>query len=543
MITADIVLRHGNILTVDPDMPRAESIAIAGDRILAVGSDSEIENLVGATTRTIELGGRTVIPGLHDSHIHTVGGAADELAVSLGEARSIADIQAAFARRAAVTPPGNWLLGGSGWHESQLAEGRLPTRRELDAVTPDHPVFIRRGGHVAVANGVALARAGIDRETRDPVGGVIVRDPATGEPTGALIERPAFALVAKLIPPTTRAELVAGLKLFTAKLNSRGVTATLEPGLNLEEIAAYMELWRQGALTTRVRLLQRVTGRDDVEALSSILAPNFGDDWLRIGGFKFLSDGGVEAAYLSEPYRIVAGEQTDPDFVGKMLLPPGGIDELRDMLTVAAQRGWQVQVHTVGDAAITRIVDLMEEVDRTHKVRDLRWVIMHIFLPTPESLEKIKRIGLWTTVQDHPVKLGHNMIRYWGEERAARAIPVRTIVGAGIPTGAGTDAPVVDWNPFESIWWMTTRRIFAQGKVAVLGADEAIGREQALYLYTMGSAGIGFAEDRLGSLTPRKLADLAVLSDDLLTVPDDALRDIRSLLTMVGGKIVHRADI
>jgi len=202
-----------------------------------------------------------------------------------------------------------------------------------------------------------------------------------------------------------------------------------------------------------------------------------------------------------------------------------------------------VQVHAVGDAAISRIVDLMEEVDRVHALRALRWVIMHIFLPSEESLEKIKRIGLWTTVQDHPVKLGHNMIRYWGEERAASAIPIRTIVAAGIPAGGGTDAPVVDWNPFESMWWMTTRNIFVQGRTEVLGAREAISREEALRLYTIGSAGVAFAEDRLGSLAPGKLADLAVLSDNLLTVPDDRLRDIEAALTMVGGRIVHRSEL
>ena len=542
MLRADALLRHGNIVTMDRDFPAAESIAIAGDRILAIGSDRDVENLAGPGTKMVELGGRTVVPGLHDSHIHTMGGATDELAVALGETRSIADVQAAFARRATATPPGEWLLGGSGWHESQLAEGRLPTRFELDAVAPRHPVFVRRGGHVAVANSLALSRAGIGKETPDPAGGVIVRDGGTGEPTGALIERPAFGLVAKLIPPPTRESLVAGLKLYTGKLNSRGVTATLEPGLNLEEIAAYMDLWRQGAMTTRARLLQRVTSLDDVEALSSILAPNFGDDWLRIGGFKFLADGGIEAAYLGTPYRLVEGEQTDPAFVGKLLLPPGGIDELRRMFTIAARRGWQVQVHAVGDAAIGRIVDLMEEVDRVHALRDLRWVIMHIFLPTRESLEKIRRIGLWTTVQDHPVKLGHNMIRYWGEERAASAIPIRTIIAAGIPAGGGTDAPVVDWNPFESMWWMTTRHIFVQGRTDILGAGEAISRVEALRLYTVGSAGVAFAEDRLGALAPGKLADLAVLSDDFLTVPDERVRDIEAVLTMAGGKIVHRHD-
>jgi hypothetical protein len=290
-------------------------------------------------------------------------------------------------------------------------------------------------------------------------------------------------------------------------------------------------------------LLQRVNGLEDVAALSSVLAPNFGDDWLRIGGFKCMNDGGIEAAFMSERYQVVEGEQNDPDFVGKLILPAGGLDELRQMFMTAAERGWQVQVHAVGDATITTIVDLMEEVDGKFPLRDLRWTIMHIFLPTEAALDKIKRLGLYVTVQDHPVKLGHNMTRYWGEERAARSIPVRSILARDIPAGGGTDAPVVDWNPFESMWWMTTRQVFAQGATRVLGPEEAITREEALRLYTMGSAGNAFMEDRIGSLEPRKYADLAVLSEDFLTAPDDKLRDIRSLMTMVGGKIVHEQGL
>ncbi len=543
MVSADIVFRHGKVVTVDHDFSIAQAIAVQGERILAVGTDAEIESLIGPKTRVIDLAGRTVVPGLHDSHIHTMGGASDELAVSLADAKSMKDVQAAFAARVAQTPAGDWVLGGSGWHESQLVEGRLPVRQELDAVTPNNPVFLRRGGHVGVANSAALALAGITKDTPDPKGGVIVRDPTTGEPTGVLVERSAFTLVAKHIPAATRDDRIKGLKLFIAKLNSKGVTATLEPGLTLDEIAAYMELWRSGGMTTRVRVLQKVNGLEDVTAMSSVLAPNFGDDWLRVGGFKFLSDGGIEAAYMSEHYRVVEGEQNDPNFVGKLIVPAGGLEELGQMFMVAAERGWQVQAHAVGDATITAIVDLMEETDRKFPLRDLRWTIMHIFLPTAASLEKIKRMGLYTTVQDHPVKLGYNMIRYWGEERAARSIPVKTIISMGIPTGGGTDAPVVDWNPFESLWWMTTRRVFAQGTIRVLGPEEAITRPEALRLYTMGSAANAFMEDRIGSLEPRKYADLAVLSADYLTVPDDDLRDIRSLLTMVGGKIVHEAGI
>ncbi|HUK61385.1 MAG TPA: amidohydrolase [Stellaceae bacterium] len=541
MIAADLVLRNGEFLTFDDRRSRTRALAVAGGRILALGEDAEA--LAGRGTEVIDLGGRTVIPGLFDSHIHTVMGGQNELAVSLASARSITDVQAAFAARARTTPKGTWIRGGSGWHESQLAEGRLPTRFELDAATPDNPVILRRGGHVVVANSAALAIAGITKATRDPEGGVIVRDPVTGEPTGPLIERSAFSLVLKHVPPPSRAEHIEGLKLFTKKLNSRGVTSTLEPGLTLEEIAAYMELWRQKAMTTRVRILQRVHCVDDVSALSSILAPEFGDDWLRIGGFKFSADGGIEAAYMHDPYRVVEGEQTDPAFVGKLILPPGGIGELKEMLTIAAERGWQFQVHMVGDAAIDAILDAVEEVAEKYPVGAMRWVMVHIFLPSDKALARIKRMGLRATVQDQPVKLGHNMLRYWGEERAARSIPIRTIVAAGIPTGGGTDAPVVDWNPFESIWWMVTRNVYMQDKIRALGPEEGIDVATALALYTRGSAEASFLDDRVGTLEVGKLADLAVLSDDPLTVPPDRLKHIRAHLTLVGGRAVHREGL
>lgn len=541
MISADMVLRNGDVMTLDAQSTRTRSIAILGERVMAVGEDADA--LIGRGTEVVDLGGRTVIPGLFDSHIHTIGGALNELAVSLESAKSVADVQAAFAARVATVSPGTWIQGGSGWHESQLAEGRMPHREELDAVAPNNPVFIRRGGHVAVVNSAALKIAGITKATPDPKDGVIARDPATGEPNGMLVERAAFNLVLKHVPLPSRANYVDGLKKYTAKLNSRGITSTLEPGLSLEEIAAYMELWRQKAMTTRVRILQRVTCVDDVAALSSVLAPEFGNDWLRIGGFKYMADGGVEAAYLREPYRIVEGEQNDPHFVGKLVLPPGGTDELREMFMTAAARGWQVQVHAVGDATIDAIVGLMEEVAAKYPIANSRWTVMHVFLPSAEALAKMKRLGLRATVQDHPVKLGHNMIRYWGEKRAARSIPVRTLLDAGIPTGGGTDAPVVDWNPFESIWWMTTRKVFAQGGIRALGAEEAVAREEALRLYTQGSAEVCFMEHSLGSLEPGKLADIAVLSADPLTIPETELRGIRSCLTVVGGKIVHRGGV
>ncbi len=213
------------------------------------------------------------------------------------------------------------------------------------------------------------------------------------------------------------------------------------------------------------------------------------------------------------------------------------------MFTIAASRGWQFQVHMVGDAAIDAMLDVVEEVARKYPLGALRWTMVHIFLPSDRALDRIKRMGLRATVQDQPVKLGHNMLRYWGEERAARSIPIRTIVAAGIPTGGGTDAPVVDWNPFESIWWMVTRQVYAQDKTRVLGADEAIDPALALELYTRGSAETCFMEDKVGTIEVGKLADLAALTDDPFSVAHDRLRDIGSGLTVFGGGIVHREGL
>ena len=261
------------------------------------------------------------------------------------------------------------------------------------------------------------------------------------------------------------------------------------------------------------------------------------DDWLRVAGFKAGLDGGVEGAYLYEPYKIVAGEQEDPKFVGKLLLPAGGAAEFEEMLRFAGRSKLQMQVHVVGDAALDRLLDAVTKVSGEVSASELRWVVVHAFLPSAAAIERIKKLGLYVTMQDQPVALGHNMRRYWGEERAARAIPIRSMLAAHIPVGGGTDAPVVDPNPFVSLWWMTTRGTLPKGDV--LGAEQAITREDALRIYTMGSARIERMEDRIGSLESGKLADLVVLSEDLLTVPPERIRQLRSVLTMVDGKVVH----
>lgn len=534
--SADVVLRNGKIVTVDPAFRILQAIAVKENRVLAVGTDAEIRGLIGDRTRVIDLSGKTVIPGLVDSHLHATFGAANEFAVSLSGVGSIADIQARIAQRVAQIGRDEWILASGDWHESQIKEGRLPTRHELDAVALNNPVFVPRGGHVAVVNSRALTLAGVNSNTPNPEGGVIVRD-AAGELTGALVEGSAMMLVRRLMPVLTPEQRVSGLESYTGKLLRAGVTSIVDPGMTPPDLAAYSELRRTGKLQMRVSALLFSRTLADMQKLAPVIADVRNDDSLRVAGFKYGLDGGVEGAYLYEPYKIVPGEQEDPKFVGKLLLPPGGTAEFEDMLRFAGRNKLQMQVHVVGDAALDRLLDAITKVSGEVSPSELRWVVVHAFLPSARAIERIKKLGLYVTMQDQPVSLGHNMLRYWGEERAARAIPIRSMLAAHIPVGGGTDAPVVDPNPFISMWWMTTRGTLPKGDV--LGIDQGISREDALRIYTMGSARIERMEDRIGSLEPGKLADLVVVSEDLLTVPPERIRQLHSVFTMVGGKVVY----
>jgi predicted amidohydrolase YtcJ len=537
----DMILHNGKIVTVDKQFSIAQAVAIKGNTIIAVGSNATIAGLASPATQTIDLKGATVIPGLRDSHLHALSIARDIFNVALEDARTLAAVNAALAKRVAETKPGDWVIASSGWHEGQIAEGRMPTRQELDAISPQNPVFIPRGGHVAVVNSAALKLAGITKDTVDPKGGVIVRD-AHGEPTGFLIESPAMNMVRKLLPPVTKARLIEGLEKSGTMLAALGITATTEPGATPDDIAAYMDLWQHKALKQRVRIMQWGFTLNDVKARSSVLAPNFGDDWLRIGGFKTLFDGGIEGAYMYDKYNVVEGEQTDPNFHGKLLLPPGGEDEALAMFMLAADRGWQYQVHAVGDATVDKLVGLYEKVAEKYPIGSMRWAILHAMSATPAALDRIKKLGVRVTVQDQSVRLANNMLRYWGEPRAGYCTPVKSIISRGIPTGGGTDAPVAHWNPYVSLWWMVTRKVEIKGKITgPLGPGERISREDALRLYTIGSADVDFVDERLGSIEPGKLADLAVLSGDYLTVPEDHIRDLTCTMTIVDGAVVHRA--
>jgi predicted amidohydrolase YtcJ len=537
---ADLVLRGGRIITVDRDWRIAEAVAIRDGRFVAVGDNAAVAPLTGPNTQVIELGGRTVVPGLIDTHLHQMLLGLNSRAVQLLGARSVADVQAAIAARVAQTAPGQWVTASSGWHESILAEGRMLTRQEIDKVAPDHPVFIPRGGHVVTVNSKALDLAGITKDTPNPDGGVIVRDERSGEATGVLLQN-AANLVRRILPPPppppTAAELLKGAM---RELNSYGIVGVVEPGVDERVMALYRQVHDAGDMTVRTDVLYRALTKAQFERGIAAIREQKNSDMLRFPGIKVPLDGGVEGGRMSWPYRIVPGEQVNPNYRGVLLLPPGGEDEYVEALKLAAAAGLQVQTHAVGDETIDVIVRAYERVNRERAIRDLRWVIMHIFHPSDAAIARMAEFGIMATAQDHPVLLGHNQRRWWGDERAAYAIPIRKLIDAGILVGGGSDGPVVPVDPFLSMWWMTTRQVL---KGYVLGGEHAVTQKEALQLYTINNARILGVEQDRGTIEPGKLADLAVLSQDILAVPPDDIRNTKALLTLVGGRIVHRSGL
>jgi predicted amidohydrolase YtcJ len=457
--------------------------------------------------------------------------------VQLLGAKSVADVQQAIGERVARTEPGKWVMASSGWHESILQEGRMPTRRELDVVSPNNPVFIPRGGHVITVNSKALELAGITRDTPNPDGGVIVRD-ENGESTGVLLETAAY-LVRKILPPPP-ANMAELLKIAMRDLNSYGIVGVVEPGVNEQQMALYRRMHDAGEMTVRTDVLYRALRKAEVEKGIAAIKAEKNSDMLRFVGIKFPLDGGVEGGRMSWPYRLVPGEQTDAAYRGVLLLPPGGEDEYVEGLRLIADAGLQAQTHAVGDETIDVIVRAYERVNKEKPIRPLNWTIMHLFHPSDAALKKMAELGIAATMQDHPVLLGHNQRRWWGDAHAAYAIPIRKTVDAGVLVGGGTDGPVVPVDPFLSMWWMTTRQVL---KGYALGKEHAITPKEALILYTINNARIMGVEKERGSIEAGKLADLAVLSQNILEVAPDAIRDTRAFMTVLGGKVVYRNGI
>ena len=511
------------------------SVGLRGAEIAAVSADAGgLDDLAGAGTTVVDADDLTVLPAFADSHEHLMEASRNSLLVPVDKARSIAEFTGMVAAAARDTAPGEWILTSISWHESNLAENRLPTLAELDAAAPDHPVLARRGGHFAVANSAALQAAGIGPDTPDPPGGTIGRL-ADGSRNGVL-EGGAVYQVAAFAPGPDRGKLAGALGTTSAAYAALGVGTIREPMINLDEFLAYQDARDRNLLNVRVRPMIRVGSElttDQAIALVNGLGARsgFGDDWLRIWGLKFVMDGGVEGAAMERPYA------NDPDNSGHLNWEPAAMTQV---CTEAVRRGWRVGTHAVGDRAVRTLLDVYEAVvGQTGPVPPWTLVIEHAMLSDAAQRDRAVRGGFNVTVQ-YPVlwNMASEMLVTWGPERTRQVTPLDQWLAAGASLAAGTDI-ARPFNPMTNVWGMVTRGTKSAG---IQGPEHAIDVIAALRLYTVGTAALNSEADRLGSIAPGKLADLAGYPADPLAADPDDLTELTPAFTIVGGRATHDPD-
>lgn len=525
---ADLVIRGGPVLTADPSSPRATAVAVAGDRIVWVGADRDVAAWIGPRTRVLALGGRALVPGFVESHAHLldVATTVHEVDARTPPNRAIADVLAKLRAAAAARPGGAWIRA-YGYDDTGIAERRVLTRADLDAAVPDHPVYVEHvSGHIAYVNTPALRLGRVDARTPEPAGGVIVRDSGTGEPTGELREPPAQRHVTTRIPPYDRPALRHGLTLAAREFLAAGVTTVHDMGhpWTADAVAALEEAAERD-LPLRVIVYARDRLRD------TVLAHGFTHPRLRLGGIKLVADGSIQGhtAALRDPYH------DQPGYRGLRVLEP---PELAARVAAAHARGWQVAVHGNGDAAIDGILDAYAMALADRPRADHRHRIEHCQAVRPDQLDRMAALGIHASFF-----VAHT--HYWGDRhrdlflgprRAPRISPLRSAQRRGIRFGLHSDAPVTPVSPLLSMTAAVTRRT-ASGKV--LGPTERVSVQAALAAVTLDAAALGFDETRLGSITPGKLADLAVLTADPERVPADELANLRVETTIIGGEIAY----
>jgi predicted amidohydrolase YtcJ len=528
----------GNLITMDAAMPRAEAFGVRAGRIVCVGERQDVKAALGQGVEEFRIERGAVLPGLIDSHNHMLWTGIQRIQADIAGSQSIAELVASLRRYAGLHPEKEWIVSGSGWHVERLAEKRYPTRQELDAVSETRPIYLPRVGHAAAVNSVALRLAGIGRDTPDPPGGRIARD-ERGDPNGLLLEPPAFNLVAGLVPPLSREERRRALREVQKAYHAAGICGVIDPGLAPDDMAIYEDLNRAGELTVRSVVMPLAQSHDDPDRVISSLRAwgvrtGFGNDRLKLGGVKVFLDGGASlgTALMREPW---------PDEKCQCGIQVTHTDLFHRLVELCASSGWSMGVHTVGGKAIDIALSVFEEVNRRHPIGDLRFSLIHAYLwPTEANIACARRLNVAVATQaSMQYQFAPLLVRRFGKDLVGKATPVRSWIDGGIVVGGGSDSPVTPYPPLLGIWHAVTRHVDALE--APLGFDEAVSVEQALAMYTRGSAWLSFSEHERGMIRPGLLADWVALSEDPLTVDPMALRDIRVTATAVGGELVYGA--
>jgi predicted amidohydrolase YtcJ len=537
-VAADLIFFNGKVITVDPDFNFASALAVKDGRFLRVGQDQDVLSLAGVATEKVDLQGKSVVPGFIDTHIHALLPTTNT--VFLDNAGSVAEILEAFRTKVGQTPAGTWIGAFPFISVDQIQEGRLPDRWELDSVSPNNPVLIFYHGHLAAANSLALTAAGITTTVYDPKW--VMRNPANGELNGWLLEDEALRVVA-LFPGDNVEQTVEGVRSISQRLNAVGITGVINQLSGTTTSPAFRaldRLRREGELTLRWRFnytLPFAVAEDSMREAIGHLGPptGYGDEWLQLGALGELSFDGwwepMDTAYLREPYE---GSYSRQQGTGDLRY---SVEMVRAICLAAAQNDIQMSVHVAGSAALDEVLNIYEEVNEVYPISSKRWTVEHGgFLPTPTNLAQAKQLGVIVATQQSISHYVPKALREMlGEQRAANLFPNRTWLDAGIMVAGGSDFPGAPLSPLLGIYASVTRKTAIGG----LAPEEAISREEALQLYTINAAHISFEEGLKGSIEAGKLADFVVLSDDLLTVPEETIKDIDVLMTVVGGNIVY----
>lgn len=535
---ASLVFINGNVYTVDTSNPRAKAVLVEDARIAFVGSTKEALSRAPAEAERIDLGGRALVPGFVDAHAHLLGIGERELHFDLEGTSSLADLQEKLRRRAADAEPGEWITG-RGWIESRWQPAVFPTRDDLDAVVADRPVVLERAdGHAVVVNSLALKLADIDRRTPDPAGGRILREPATGEPTGMLIDT-ATNLVERLVPPPSDDDKLRALEAGAGRSVRLGWTQIHLAGNRYDELALIRRLCRTGRLKLRIYNAVGGPGRDADRLLMEGPSIDECDGRLTVRSIKLYIDGalGSRGAALLAPYSDAP--ESDGLLVNRKKV-------LYDVLVRALRRGVQIQTHAIGDRGNRIMLDLYEQAfdavpvsERT--VADPRWRIEHAQILDPADVPRFGRLGVIASVQpSHAISDMFFAPQRLGTKRLAGAYAWRSLIDSGAIVAAGSDAPVERGEPMIEFYAAVVRRSVDGFADEHWHREQRVSRAEALKMLTLWPAYAAFQEQDRGSIEVGKLADLTVLSTDIMRIPEEGILGTRAVMTVIGGEVVYR---
>jgi predicted amidohydrolase YtcJ len=515
----DAIFHNGKIVSVDAAFAIRQAFAVKGDRFVAVGTNQEILALAGPRTQKIDLGGRTVVPGLADNHNHQYRAASTMLrGIDITGVGSVPELLERVRRAAAAARPGQTVVLGAGWQPREFPEKRGPTREELDRASPDHPVVAVRSRGQAFLNSAALKNAGLTSDT-----GAVDGD----EEVSAILER---------VAPLTNDVIKSMILDMQRRQLQLGLTSIRELSLAPDIMRAYWELWRDGKLDIRVSMgLEAVAS--DADRLEAMLAPwavgpGFGDHRLRLDSVaEFSVDGGPDDAYVRQPLE---GEHQHKS--GVIRITP---EKLRQAMLTIHKYGWRPAIHVVGDKALDLVLDAYEAADHAGSIRPRRWVVEHAELVQPDQMERMAKLGVLVSSQIQPYRDAQELRENWGKARAERSVAIREFLDHKLSVSSGSDFPARTNNPFVNMFFYVTRQTLDG---TTIGLSEKVTREEALRMITINNAYLTFEEDVKGSIEPGKLADFVVVSGDVMSVPEDQIKTIHPLATYVGGRKLYSSE-